>query len=98
FLKPTIAIPMVATSAILGALAGVLNIQGTPYSAGFGLSGLVGPLNYITFAEGGWTLQNIGIMLSTFLILPIILNLIFIYIFSKRLKLIKHTDYKLDFE
>lgn len=98
FLKPTIAIPMVATSAILGALAGVLNIQGTPYSAGFGLSGLVGPLNYITFAEGGWTLGNIGIMLSTFFILPTILNLVFIYIFSKRLKLIKAADYKLDFE
>lgn len=98
FLKPKIAIPMVATSAILGALAGVFNIQGTPYSAGFGLSGLVGPLNYITFAEGGWTLQNIGIMLSIFLILPILLNIGFIYIFSKRLKLIKHTDYKLDFE
>lgn len=98
FLKPKIAIPMVFTSAILGALAGVFNIQGTPYSAGFGLSGLVGPLNYITFAEGGWTLPNIGVMLSVFLILPILLNIGFIYIFSKQLKLIKYTDYKLDFE
>lgn len=98
FMKPTIAIPMVLTAAILGALAGVFNIQGTPYSAGFGLSGLVGPLNYITFAEGGWTLQNIGIMLSIFLILPIILNIIFIYIFQKRLKLMKDEDYKLDFD
>lgn len=98
FMKPIIAVPMLITAAILGGLAGLLNIQGTPYSAGFGLSGLVGPLNYITFAEGGWTLKNISIMLSTFLIFPILLNLGLIYIFSKKLKLIKAADYKLDFE
>ena len=97
-MKPIIAFPMLITAAVLGGLAGILNIQGTPYSAGFGLSGLVGPLNYITFAEGGWTLKNISIMLSTFLILPILLNLGLIYIFSKKLKVIKAAYYKLDFD
>lgn len=97
-MKPVIAFPMLITAAVLGGLAGILNIQGTPYSAGFGLSGFVGPLNYITFAEGGWTLKNISIMLSTFLILPILLNLGLIYIFSKKLKMIKAADYKLDFD
>ncbi len=89
---------MLISAAILGALAGLLNVQGTPYSAGFGLSGLVGPLNYINLAEGGWTAQNIAIMLSMFLILPLILNLFFIYIFKKKLKMIKDEDYKLDFD
>lgn len=98
FMKPIIALPMLLTAAVLGGLAGILNIQGTPYSAGFGLSGLVGPLNYMTFAEGGWTLKNISIMLSTFLILPILLNLGLIYIFSKKLKMIKAADYKLNFD
>jgi len=98
FMKPTIAIPMLITAAILGGLAGVFNVQGTPYSAGFGLSGLVGPLNYINLAEGGWNTTNIAIMLSMFLILPIILNLIFIYLFKKKLKLVKDEDYKLDFD
>ncbi|HWL25183.1 MAG TPA: PTS sugar transporter subunit IIC [Ureibacillus sp.] len=98
FMKPIIAVPMLITAAILGGLAGVLNVQGTPISAGFGLSGLVGPLNYINLAEGGWTASNIAIMLSMFLILPIILNLFFIYIFKKKLKAIKDEDYKLDFE
>lgn len=98
FMKPKIAIPMLITAAILGALAGVLNIQGTPYSAGFGISGLVGPLNYINLADGGWTLENITIMLSAFLILPIILNIGLIYVFARKLKLIKANDYKLDFE
>lgn len=98
FMKPRIAFPMLITAAILGALAGVLNIQGTPYSAGFGLSGLVGPLNFINLADGGWTAKNISIMLSTFLILPIILNLSLIYIFSRKLKMIKPEDYKLSFD
>ncbi|MBK5443681.1 PTS transporter subunit IIC [Peribacillus sp. TH24] len=98
FMKPKIAFPMLITAAILGALAGLLNIQGTPYSAGFGLSGLVGPLNYMKLAEGGWAVENVAIMLSTFFILPIALNLGLIYIFSKKLKLIKAEDYKLHFD
>jgi len=98
FMKPKIALPMLITAAILGALAGVFNIQGTPYSAGFGLSGLVGPLNYIHLAVGGWTVKNIAIMLSSFLILPILLNLGLIFVFSRKLKLIKSEDYKLQFE
>ncbi|MGP7816912.1 PTS transporter subunit IIC [Niallia sp. 01092] len=98
FMKPKIIIPMVITAACLGALAGLLNIQGTPYSAGFGLSGLVGPLNYMHLAEGGWTTENILIMISTFFILPFILNVVLIYVFSKKLKMIKADDYKLHFD
>ena len=98
FLKPVIALPMLITAAILGGLAGVLNIQGTPYSAGLGLAGLVGPLNFINLADGGWNLTNITIMLGMFLILPLLLNLFFIYLFKKKLKLVQDTDYKLDFE
>jgi uncharacterized membrane protein len=97
-MKPKIAFPMLITAAILGALAGLLNIQGTPFSAGFGLSGLVGPMNYMNLAEGGWNAKNISIMLSTFLLLPIVLNLGLIYIFSKKLNMINAADYKLDFD
>ncbi|MDN7245285.1 PTS sugar transporter subunit IIC [Planococcus shenhongbingii] len=97
-MKPKIAFPMLITAAILGALAGVLNIQGTPYSAGFGLSGLVGPLNYMNLAEGGWNARNITVMLSTFLVLPILLNVALIYVFARKLKMIKAEDYKLNFD
>ena len=65
FMRPKIALPMVITAAVLGALAGLLNVQGTPISAGFGLSGLVGPLNYINLA-GGWTVESTLIMFSVF--------------------------------
>ena len=97
-MKPKIVIPMVITAAILGALSGIFHIQGTPYSAGFGLSGLVGPMNYMRLASGGWTGKNISIMISTFFIIPILLNLLLIYIFSRKLKMIKSEDYKLNFE
>ena len=61
----------------------------------FGLSGLVGLLNYINLAEGGWSAKNVTIMVSTFFILP---NLSLIYVFSKKLKMIKAEDYKLNFD
>lgn len=98
FMKPKIGLPMLITAAVLGALAGMLNVQGTPYSAGFGLSGLVGPLNYIHLAEGGWSAKNVSVMLSLFLVLPVVLNLGLIYVFSRKLKMIKADDYKLQFD
>lgn len=97
-MKPKIVIPMIITAAVLGGLAGYLNIQGTPYSAGFGLSGLVGPMNFMRLADGGWTSKNITIMVSTFLIIPFLLNVFLLYIFSKKLKMIKSDDYKLNFD
>ncbi|MCM3787415.1 PTS sugar transporter subunit IIC [Domibacillus indicus] len=98
FMKPKIGLPMLITAAVLGALAGMLNVQGTPYSAGFGLSGLVGPLNYIHLAEGGWSAKNVSVMLSLFLVLPVVLNLGLIYVFARKLKMIKAEDYKLQFD
>mgnify|MGYP003489077738 FL=1 len=59
---------------------------------------MVKNLNYINLAEGGWTAGNISIMISTFFIIPIILNLVLIYIFSKKLNMIKAEDYKLNFD
>ena len=97
FMNPKMVIPMLITAAVVGGLAGVLNIQGTPISAGFGLSGLVGPLNYINLA-GGWGLETIAIMLSAFFIVPFVLNLVLIKLFSRKLKMIKPEDYKLNFE
>lgn len=98
FMKPRMALPMVLTAAILGAGAGLLNIQGTPMSAGFGLSGLVGPLNFINLTSDGWVTTNIVIMIALFFILPILLNIVFIRIFQYRLKWTKADDYKITIE
>lgn len=98
FMKPKMAFPMLITAAILGGLAGVFNIQGTPMSAGFGLSGLIGPLNYMNLTADGWTGTNITIMIMMFFVLPIILNVILLRLFEHKLKMIEANDYKISIE
>lgn len=96
FMKPKMVTPMIITAAVLGALAGVFNIQGTPMSAGFGLSGLVGPLNHMNLVEGGWSFTNTMIMLIIFFVVPFALNYVLIKLFSTKVKLIQAKDYKID--
>ncbi|MGG0655863.1 PTS transporter subunit IIC [Rummeliibacillus pycnus] len=98
FMKPRIAFPMIITAAILGALAGILNITGTPYSAGFGLAGLIGPLNYVNLAAGGWNLHNVIIMMIMFIALPIIINTLLLRLFERKLKMIKPEDYSVNYQ
>lgn len=98
FMKPKMVTPMLITAAILGALAGMLNIQGTPMSAGFGLSGLVGPLNHMNLVEGGWSVRNTLTMLLTFFAIPFLLNYVLIKLFTKKVRLIQPTDYKIDIQ
>ena len=95
FMKPTIALPMILTAAILGALGGLFEIVGTPYSAGFGLGGFVGPLKYLDLV--GWNFTSITLALTLFIALPIILNLVFIKVFSKKLGWIKSDDYRVNY-
>ena len=95
FMKPTIALPMIITAAILGALGGLFEIVGTPYSAGFGLGGFVGPLKYLDLV--GWNVTSITLALTLFIALPVILNLIFIKVFSTKLRWVKSDDYRVDY-
>jgi len=96
FMKPKIALPMILTAAILGGLGGVFQIEGTPYSAGFGLAGFVGPLKYLDIV--GWNVESVVISLVLFIGLPILLNLVFIKIFESKLKWFKSDDYKVNYE
>lgn len=93
--KPKILLPMICTSAVLGVLAALLNIQGTPASAGFGFSGLVGPINALNLAADGWTVGNIVIVILVFVVVPIVLNILFIYLFEKVVQWIQPEDYQL---
>ena len=94
--KPLILLPIVCTAACLGVLAALFNIKGTPMSAGFGFSGLVGPINYINLATGGWSVLNILKALIAFIIAPIVLSLVFKYLFTKVKPILKEEDYYLD--
>lgn len=72
---PVMNLPLVLTSAISGIFAYIFNIQGTPESAGFGFSGLVGPINAISFMEHG-LLQNIIIAFIAFFGIPFVSSVI----------------------
>ncbi|MBQ0141057.1 MAG: PTS sugar transporter subunit IIC [Kurthia sp.] len=96
FMKPKIAAPTILTAAILGALAGVFKITGDPYSAGFGLAGFVGPLKYLSIEH--WSPNSIILSLVLFIILPIVLNLVFIKLFERKMKWISPQDYKVTYE
>lgn len=94
--KPKILLPIIASAAVCGLIADLLGIIGTPMSAGFGFSGLVGPLNYINLVEGGWTLMNIIKMFVAFLIAPVFFGFVFKFVFFKLIPVVKAEDYKLN--
>jgi len=94
FLKnPKMSLPLLCNAAVLGILAGIFGIVGTPMSAGFGISGLIGPLNHlgiVGFTAGNWIMTII-----IFLVLPIILGFVFKNIFFG-LKVLSAEDYSID--
>jgi uncharacterized membrane protein len=73
-------------ASVLGILAGTLGIVGTPMSAGFGISGLIGPLNHLGIV--GYSFGNWIITILVFLILPIVLGFVF--------KILKAEDYAIE--
>lgn len=89
-------IPVAANAAILGLLGYFFNVQGTPMSAGFGISGLVGPLNHINLSAGGWNTGNILTALLVYIVAPVGLALVFKYIFTKLIPLVSEKDYQLE--
>lgn len=89
--KPIMIIPMICNAAVLGLLAAIFNIQGTTFSAGFGLSGLIGPINAYN------TGSSIYVILFIFILIPILNSFIFDYIFKKVFPVVTNEDYKLNF-
>lgn len=94
--KPIMMIPILCNAAILGALAGIFNIQGTPMSAGFGISGLIGPINALNLM-GGYTVMNVILITLIFVIIPVALGILFNYVFTKIVKIVSDEDYKLTY-
>ncbi|WP_281185625.1 PTS transporter subunit IIC [Staphylococcus schleiferi] len=94
--KPIILLPIVCTAACCGLIASLLNIIGTPMSAGFGFSGLVGPINYLNLVDGGWNITNFIKMLVAFIIAPVGFNFLFKYLFMRVVPIVKPEDYRLN--
>lgn len=91
-------IPILSTSIVLGVLASIFNIVGTPMSAGFGISGFIGPLNHINLTDGGYSLYNIVVTIGVFIIAPFALTLLFRYLFTQVIPIVSEEDYKIDIE
>ncbi|WP_418963909.1 PTS transporter subunit IIC [Cetobacterium sp.] len=90
--NPLIIVPIVTNAFLLGVLGAAFNIEGTAFSAGFGISGLIGPINALNHMS--WDFKNITIVFVLFVVLPIIFSYIFNFIFINKLVLIKEEDYK----
>ena len=96
--KPVTFLPVICSAAILGAVGGALGISGTPISAGFGISGLMGPLAALNYEGWGWSAGNVMIITFVYVVLPLALALLFCWLFEKVLHLTKSEYFSLDFK
>lgn len=89
--KPLISLPLLCNALVLGVLAGILGIVGTPMSAGFGISGLIGPLNHLGIV--GYSAGNLLVSALVFILLPVVLGFLFKFVFFSLAKILKDDDY-----
>lgn len=94
--KPMAMLPIVVNAAVCGAIAGILNIQGTPASAGFGISGLIGPINHLNLV--GYDASNLMVACVAFVIVPVVMGFVTRFVFEKQLKMVDAEDYRIDFK
>lgn len=91
--NPKLNLPIVLTSEISGIFAYIFNIQGTPASAGFGFSGLVGPINAISAMESGLG-ESILIAALVFFVIPFALSFLINKLLVDVLKIYDYDAYK----
>ncbi|KRM96182.1 hypothetical protein FC19_GL000992 [Liquorilactobacillus aquaticus DSM 21051] len=92
--KPRLFFPLAINAGMMGLLGALFEIKGTPMSAGFGFSGLIGPLT--AYRQMPATLLNLTVICLLFVVLPVILAYVSRYLFVDRLKWIKPQDLLLE--
>ncbi|WP_414048641.1 PTS transporter subunit IIC [Macrococcus animalis] len=70
FKHPIIIVALLINGLVAGLCAYFFHVQGTPMSAGFGYTGLVGPINALKFMEGSFT-QNVISLLLAYVVIPL---------------------------
>lgn len=90
--KPKLFIPVIIASGISGFFATVLKMNGTPFSAGFGFSGLIGPLTAYQHSSGSMLVLRI---ILAFVVIPVLCAWLMNFVFVKRSSFIKPNDLKL---
>jgi Predicted membrane protein, putative toxin regulator len=92
--KPVIAVPIMLNAALLGTLGVLFQIKGTPISAGFGFSGLVGPINAMHFMPDGAIFSNLLVTGLVYLLVPFAGGIFFEWFCRSVLHLYKQEDYR----
>ncbi|AXX64709.1 PTS sugar transporter subunit IIC [Bombilactobacillus bombi] len=95
--RPRLLLPIIINAAIMGGVGALFKIGGTPTSAGFGFSGLIGPLA----ALNSWQSNSIGQIIEVtilFCVLPILLGFASNYLFNNRLNYFSVQDFALNYE
>ncbi|KRN27141.1 PTS sugar transporter subunit IIC [Liquorilactobacillus mali] len=92
--KPLLFLPVCINAGIMGFIGALLHIGGNSMSAGFGFSGLIGPM--AAYAGMDKNIMSFIILALIFVILPVLLAYVSRYIFIKRLGWIKPEDVLLD--
>ncbi|CAM3638173.1 PTS transporter subunit IIC [Erysipelothrix urinaevulpis] len=90
--NPIMTLPIVINATVTSIVAFIFKIQGTTASAGFGLTGLAGPINAYSFMSGS-SIVNIGILIVQYLVVPLGIAIITHTIFTK-MGLYKDEMYK----
>ncbi|WEV50510.1 PTS sugar transporter subunit IIC [Lactobacillus sp. ESL0731] len=93
--NPKLLVPVLINAGIAGGLGAICKIGGTPMSAGFGFSGLIGPL--AAMAGRPANAANITLIVILFVVVPIALGLLMNYIFNHQLHYFTSKDFELDF-
>ncbi len=90
---PIINLPIILNGILGGFIAYLFNIQGTPQSAGFGFSGLVGPIAAYKFMNVS-PLLRVGLLFIAYFVLTTVGALVIDFVCVKILKLYKHDIYE----
>lgn len=94
--KPKTMLPILCNAIVLGVLASIFGIEGTPFSAGFGFSGFVGPVAALDLSPAGWSAMNTLFIFVLFSVVPTLLAILFNYLFVNVLHIVTPEDYKLE--
>ncbi|WP_145340887.1 PTS sugar transporter subunit IIC [Staphylococcus condimenti] len=90
---PIMLLPITTTAAISGFVASFIGIGGTKESAGFGIIGLVGPINAFRFLEGDNFMMKIILVAIAFFVVPFIVAFVTQFIYMRVLKIYKKDIY-----
>ena len=90
--RPILLLPVVLSAICTGIGAYLFNIQGTPESAGFGFTGLVGPIKAYALLDGS-SLSKIIAIIITFVVIPVVAAYLFHVLFTKVFKLYDSSAY-----